>query len=191
MTTSQNKKPKDTRLSTEERNSLIAQFITNLQNAKKKDLVRLQHTKNEVSKDNLRAYQVFHRYLPKKLYYSFDEEIYFLVSILYGIHPLHLANKRFRSFGTTLGSLTPTPERLFSRILTSTFDKVTKYRDGGGELASLLRKGVFLASRENIGIDYTRLCKDLIYWAHPDKFVQKRWVRDFSIQSHQSKSTKK
>lgn len=47
------------------------------------------------------------------------------------------------------------------------------------ELAFRLRQTVQWLNGQKIGLDYAQTLLDLCSWSHPDRFVQKRWARDF------------
>lgn len=50
-----------------------------------------------------------------------------------------------------------------------------------------LKQAFRLFKTKNIGIDYFRLIKDLKNWDHPDRWVQKRWARDYYLKSNSNK----
>ena len=53
------------------------------------------------------------------------------------------------------------------------------YFDESDDLSYRLRQCVKLATSHQVGVDWLQLLKDLIYWTHEDKFIQKTWARDF------------
>lgn len=86
------------------------------------------------------------------------------------------------SFGRTMAALKAQPgaseeslERRFAILLDADFDP----RAGTGELPFRLRQTVKLVLSKEGRIDWPRLLHDLRQWNHPDKYVQKRWARDF------------
>ncbi|MCP3973641.1 MAG: type I-E CRISPR-associated protein Cse2/CasB [bacterium] len=42
-----------------------------------------------------------------------------------------------------------------------------------------LRQLITLLRGEGIGVDYLRLLRDLRAWGHPDRYVQRRWARNY------------
>lgn len=47
------------------------------------------------------------------------------------------------------------------------------------DLAEHLRHGVSLLRAEGVGVDWRQLLRDLAWWDSDDRFVQRRWARDF------------
>jgi CRISPR system Cascade subunit CasB len=47
------------------------------------------------------------------------------------------------------------------------------------DLAEHLRHAVSLMRSNSIPIDWSRLLDDVIAWPHPDRYVQRRWAKDF------------
>jgi hypothetical protein len=64
-------------------------------------------------------------------------------------------------------------------LLDSEFDLIDGYQPGGGEMAYRLRQCIRLADSKEVGVDWTKLIKDLIFWTHPGKNVKKRWANSY------------
>jgi CRISPR system Cascade subunit CasB len=47
------------------------------------------------------------------------------------------------------------------------------------ELPYKLRQAITLIARECPGLDWVALIQHLCHWAHPDRWVQRKWARDF------------
>src|SRR6185312_2649609 len=47
------------------------------------------------------------------------------------------------------------------------------------ELPYKLRQAITLIARDNVGLDWVLLIKDLGRWTRPERWVQKEWARGF------------
>jgi CRISPR system Cascade subunit CasB len=47
------------------------------------------------------------------------------------------------------------------------------------ELPWRLRQIVSLTTASGIALDWPQLLKDLLGWDHPDRYVQRRWAREY------------
>lgn len=47
------------------------------------------------------------------------------------------------------------------------------------ELDVKLRQVISLLAQNAIGLDWAKLCRDILRWEHPERWVQKQWARDF------------
>lgn len=99
-----------------------------------------------------------------------------LVASLFAFHPLSIADGR--SLGASL------------RVLRARLD-------GGEDSLDLMVAAVLNADDEDIPVrirhvisrlaskevpvDYRRLLRDLVAWSHPDRYVQKRWAKDYWV----------
>lgn len=66
-------------------------------------------------------------------------------------------------------------KRRFHILLDADYDPST----GDGDLPYRLRQMVRYAVNRGIGVDWPTLLNHLSSWNHPEKWVQKRWARDF------------
>ncbi len=93
---------------------------------------------------------------------------YFVTGSLFGLHGNH-------SPGVGIGTLcrhvtdNESGEKRFLALLDAHKD----------ELPGHLRRAVSIARQQNQGFDYALLLKDLLGWTHPDRYVQRRWARQF------------
>lgn len=101
----------------------------------------------------------------------YEEEVYYLISSLFGYHPL----------STTSGNMgdhmrhasgdkkSDAIERRFTRLLATHWE----------DLPNELRQSIsFLKSKET-PVNWHQLLSDLKHWSHPDRFVQRRWANAF------------
>lgn len=112
-----------------------------------------------------------------------DESLFLTATLLAFDRPYLEGKGAFAgSFGRTMAVLKAQPgaseeslERRFAILLDADFDP----RGGTGELPFRLRQTVKLVLSKEGRIDWPRLLSDLRQWNHPDKYVQKRWAKDF------------
>jgi CRISPR type I-E-associated protein CasB/Cse2 len=101
------------------------------------------------------------------------EGAYYLVAALFAYHPkytlhgnmgAHLAQTRGPEGGDEA------LERRFTALLAAHPEDLPVY----------LRQAVsYLKSKDEIPVNWSQLLRDLQSWAHPDRFVQKRWAGEF------------
>lgn len=112
-----------------------------------------------------------------------DDESMFLTATLLAFDRPFLEGRGVftGSFGRTMAALVKPDEtgksleRRFAILLDADFDP----REGTGELPFRLRQTVKLVLSKDGRVDWPRLFADLRQWNHPDKYVQKRWAKDF------------
>jgi len=102
-----------------------------------------------------------------------QERAYYLIASLFAYHPKYTP---YGNMGTHLAQ-TRSPERdedalerRFTALLAAHPEDMSVY----------LRQAVsYLKSKDEIPVNWSQLLKDLQWWAHPDRFVQKRWANAF------------
>jgi CRISPR system Cascade subunit CasB len=101
------------------------------------------------------------------------EDAYYLVAALFASHPESTPEG---TFGTTLKAIMRTRstgaaslEKRFMALLDAEAD----------HLPDLLRPLVALARSVGQPVNWARLLRDLVNWNSPDRWVQRRWARDF------------
>jgi len=47
------------------------------------------------------------------------------------------------------------------------------------QLPFRLRRAVQLLASNRVGVNWPQLLADLLYWTHPERFVQRRWARSY------------
>lgn len=106
-----------------------------------------------------------------------------LVASLFALHSLP---GRRRSMGEAFRKLQTAnpdadgPERRFVALLDSHSD----------DLPDRLRHAISLLKSNEIPVDWQRLLRDLRSWTHPDRWVQRRWAREFWSSGKTKKSDK-
>lgn len=165
------------------RDGMITSFLQDLEalnENSKGDFAALKRAAGSTIGNSRGAMAAFYKVLHPALFDSIQEEIYFLVATLYGHNDLPFKG----NLGATMREI---KERFDSKsldgrmaaLLDSDFELIDGRKLGGGELSYKLRQVVKLARSKDVGIDWQRLLKDLQYWTHPDKFVQKQWARAY------------
>ena len=111
---------------------------------------------------------------------SKNEEIYFLVATLFGLNK-HETTGNFWATMRTIRSKTASEstDHRMAILLDSEFGLIEGWRSGGGELAWRLRQCVRLAAGHEVGVNWTQLLQDLLWWDHHEKRARKRWARSY------------
>lgn len=165
--------------------SIDQDFITRLKNLKDNDRGAFTALKRaagtNIAQSRQGAIAAFYKILPYSLMNSKKEEVYYLMATLYG----HNDEYPFAGdFGETLRIVrnkfdSESMDRRMTGLLDSKF-ATSKYKIiRGGEFAYKLRQLVKLAKSKDVGINWLQLLKDLKNWNHPEKFVQKKWARNY------------
>ena len=105
---------------------------------------------------------------------QFLEDAAYTVASLFGLHP---ESGGTRSIGGALGAIRTNdgnapPESIEQRFITL----LNSHED---DLPVHLRQAISLLKTHDIPLDWRRLIRDIQGWTHPDRYVQKRWARDF------------
>ena len=115
-----------------------------------------------------------------------NAEIYFLVATLYDVNRLTTPrnDRLWGSLGRSMRlaadkTASDSVKRRFQILLDADFDARESLAES--ELAFRLRQTVQWLGGQNVGFDPAQLIYDLGYWSHLDRFVQKRWARDFFV----------
>ena len=115
-----------------------------------------------------------------------NAEIYFLVATLYDVNRLTTprGDRLWGSLGRSMRlaadkTASDSVKRRFQILLDSDFDARENLAES--ELTFRLRQTVRWLGGHNVGFDPAQLIYDLSYWSHLDRFVQKRWARDFFV----------
>lgn len=121
------------------------------------------------------ASAAMHRYLAGWLHDTdseWDVERFYLVAALFGRYPSPA--KAECNFGGSYRLLhqkreSASVERRFVALLASDAESIGVH----------LRHAIALISTEDIAVDWARLLRDLKWWPHPERRVQRRWAREF------------
>lgn len=117
---------------------------------------------------------------------SRNDEIYFLVATLYDFNRLQTPRKdrRWGTLGRSMrlaadASGSNSIKRRFQILLDADFDR--RESIATSELGFRLRQTVQWLAGQGVGFDPAQLLYDLFYWSHLNRFVQKKWARDFFV----------
>ncbi len=150
------------------RDERIQAFIINLNGLDPGGRARLKRNAGK-RLNEARHIGTFYRILPLGTP-PYEEEIFFLVATLFPLAD----NGEIQNFGHSLKRARDSQnargmDRRFEVLLDA-----DKY-----QLPFHLRQSVRLLHSRRISINWTQLLKDLLGWSHADKYVQKRWARDY------------
>lgn len=152
------------------------EFIERLKKANKSDIAILKRASGSSIAESRQAMGIFYKLLPRALTYQKDEEMFFLIATLFGFNQ----NAFSGNFGETmkLVKIRSKSESLDKRFL-ALLDTYRGFNETWSAFSFKLRQLINLASSKEVGIDWVSLLKDLSYWTHPDKFIQKKWARSY------------
>jgi CRISPR type I-E-associated protein CasB/Cse2 len=120
------------------------------------------------------AIGVFYKIYPFYDSYSDQhEEIFFLVSTLYAFHRNH--SKSEESFGKVLMRLRSSDS--FDKKVLALLDSELSPNDS--ELLHRLSQLIRMADAKGIGVNFDKLLQDLLSWNHEDRYVQRKWAKDY------------
>lgn len=115
-----------------------------------------------------------------------NAEIYFLVATLYDLNRLTTprGDRTWGNLGRSMRlaadkTASDSVKRRFQILLDADYDSRENLAES--ELAFRLRQTVQWLGGHNVGFEPAQLIADLTYWTHLDRFVQKKWARDFFV----------
>lgn len=158
----------------------VLRFVERLKELDRGELAALKRNAGRTIAESRNTTGPFYRILPPEIAGQRHEEIYFLVSTLYGLNP----KSHDGDLGSTLRLVktrtqSDSVDRRMAMLLDSEFGMADGFHPGGGEMAYRLRQCIKLAAGHEVGIDWPRLLTDLLWWSHPGKRVQKQWARSY------------
>jgi|ADurb_Gly_03_Slu_FD_contig_21_525058_length_888_multi_2_in_0_out_0_1 CRISPR system Cascade subunit CasB len=169
------------------RKSQIMQFIKALDRLEERNetgkMAALKRAAGYTIAESRNAIGVFYQLIPSGVSTK-DEEIYFLVATLRFLNSKSLDG----DFGKTMQMIkgksdSDSISRRANRLIEATFDTFPDGSNGGGEIMYHLRQWVRLAKSKDVGINWALLLEDLLQWTRSDRFIQKKWARNFYILS--------
>lgn len=167
----------------DEQVTIEERFVERLENLVEEgrlgDLARLRRNAGHSMGEARGALALFYRLLPERL--EWREEIYFLVATLF---PWNVRDGGKGNFGTSMLQLrrqtgNESIDRRMEILLDADFDASGGGRPRPGELGFRLRQSVKLLAAQDIPISWRQLAKDLNRWSHPDRWVQRKWAREY------------
>jgi CRISPR system Cascade subunit CasB len=151
--------------------SLCDEFITNLSKLDRGDRARLRRSAGRSLAESMDVAGIFYRALPYQMPPR-HQEMAFLVATLFPMAP----DANIGDFGVTLNRLASSGagskqgiERRFNALLDA--DRAA--------LPFRMRQLVRLVDSHRGQVNWRRLLRDLLYWDHPDRFVQRNWAMSF------------
>ncbi len=144
-------------------------FVRHLEELDPGAHARLKRCAGHSMKEARGALTLFYSILPHGVPQA-QEEIYFLVATLYplaensGQGNLGDALRRARTDQNARGL-----DRRLEALLDANID----------QLPFRLRQTIHFLQSNRIRVNYQTLLTDLLYWSHPDHFIQQRWARSY------------
>lgn len=131
------------------------------------------------------ALAAFFRVLPREET-RFKEEIWFMVATLYAGSKTRMspAEQQLAWHETDFGwTLRRTAANQGSTSLENRIKALLDCRRYDQYFAYKLRQLVSLAESRQVPVNWPKLLEDLLYWDHPDRFVQKNWAWNYFKES--------
>lgn len=147
----------------------VTAFCQALQALDAGDRARLKRCAGRSLAESTEALGLFYRLLPHGVPRT-QEEIYFMVGTLY---PLAESSQT--------GNLGAALQRARSSQSAKGIDRrVDALLDADAtQLPFRLRQAVRYLRSQRIGVEWPCLLQDLLYWTHPNRFVQRAWARSY------------
>jgi len=134
------------------------------------------------------ALSAFYTVYPRSESRFGQEERWFLAATLFAGNKTRMVQSVMErpwydtDFGWTLRKI---PIKSSSNGVERRFTALLDNRDYNESLAYKLRQLVALADSRQVPVNWPALLKDLLYWDHPERFVQKRWARNYYSESEE------
>lgn len=156
---------------------LQASFVAHLKDlADREDRGALAALRRGLGKPPGTAPEMFRHVIPWTSHLtSAEEDRFFLVASLFALHPVTCTKgnmgEAFRRIRIAAGGgdVADSLEKRFVALLNA-------HRE---DLPNHLRHAVALAQSHSIPVNWAQLIRDLDYWDHPDRLVQRDWARQY------------
>jgi len=147
----------------------VTTFIERLGHLDTGELARLKRSAGQSLAEARGTLGLFYRLLPPGVPPG-QEEDYFLLATLY---PLAEAGGPDDLGSSLRHARTERNARGLDRRVEILLDADT------AQLRFRLRQAIAFLQSNRVPVNWTRLLEDLLYWTHPDRFVQRRWARSY------------
>lgn len=147
----------------------IREYIRKLENLDAGDKARFKRNVGRTISESHDVLGLFYRLLPFGVSH-YHVELYFLVATLFP----HCDSGGSGDFGT---SLKQARDKKHSKGLDRRVEILLDAEET--QLTFHLRQTVHFLHSKRVRINWASLLEDLIYWSHPDRFIQQRWARSY------------
>ncbi|MDX9851847.1 MAG: type I-E CRISPR-associated protein Cse2/CasB [Anaerolineaceae bacterium] len=121
--------------------------------------------------EDMNMYRYVARFIPEHERGTPKERTYYLIAALYAYHQINVEQGNFgnhmRSAITEINE--DATERRFTILLNAHQEDLSDY----------LRQATSYLKTKEVGINWKQLFEDLLYWGHPESFVQRNWANSF------------
>lgn len=155
----------------------IAAFVGALERLDAAGRARLKRNAGRGLNEARDVQRVFFQALP----YEVPErqyEDYFLLATLF---PLAEPRGESASFGSTMRQVSRSRAREGRESASLDRRFQTMIDSDREQLPFRLRQAVRLAAASDQGVDWAQLLTDLLAWEHPERYVQRRWMKDYFV----------
>lgn len=163
--------------------SKYAGFFSAIDNLSKGDIAELKRCVGQrTSEARGGALAAFYRVYPQTEYRFGKEDIWFMSATLYAGYKTLLSEANAKKpwdetdFGWTLRRAY---KQSTSNSLEKRFIALLDCRECDDYMAYKLRQLLSITDSRQAGVNWPKLLKDLLYWDHPDRFVQKDWAKNY------------
>ena len=151
-------------------NPKVTAFFNRLEKLDAGERARLKRCAGQtLSEARHEALGLFFRVLPPDVP-AFKQEIYFLAASLY---PMTEGGGSGNLGDSLLRSRTSKNGKGLDRRMEILLDS------DEAQLPHRLRQAIHLLQANRVRVNWPQLCEDLLYWTHPDRFVQRRWAQSY------------
>ena len=166
-------------------NPLTEAFVQNLQKLDAGERARLKRNAGNLPQEARRVLGLFYgKVLPLGVG-EWAEKWYFLVATLYP-----LEKGRERATGNLPGNLALSLRQVRTEKNGAGLDRrVERLLDADEQqLPFQLRQTIHFLTSNRGRVNWGQLLQDLLNWSHPDRFVQKKWARDYFVKQTETET---
>ena len=138
-------------------------------------LARLRRGLGKAPASVYEVYPIVQPWLPVDLP-RWDQEAAYLIASLFAAHPYTGGRGSLGRAFTELAQARKARRRDSDSLEKRFVALLNSHRD---DLPEHLRHAVSLLAAEPVALDWRQLLDDVRHWSHPDRFVQRRWARDY------------
>ena len=142
-----------------------------LKNEKRGVLANLRRGLSYPPGEDMNMYRYVAGFIPDHERGSSKEKIYYLIAALFAYHQISTEQGNFGNHmrNAIIEGNEDSTERRFTILLNAHFDELPDY----------LRQSVSYLKSKDVPINWQQLFEDLLYWDHPERFVQRNWANSF------------
>lgn len=165
-------------MSENEKETQVKTFVQKLETLDSVDLARLKRNAGRSLAEARGVNMLIFYLLPFGLSHA-QEETYFLVATLY---PLADGSGNGNLGASMRRAQNITNRKGIDRRMEALLDAE------GAQLSFRLRQAIHFLRSNRVRVNWNQLLEDLLYWNHPERYVQQSWARDYYAVSETKQS---